>query len=183
MAAQPPSGVVDARQPFEPGADPSDPSQRQGIGSPDEPIQITLDVSGATIDCFEVCESDSDPLLGGNSIATFNEGPGNTYWITLHHAIAPMSWTTIRYNNDAFVEYLAHPANVNVDAFSNANDVLALIDILNGAWDPEYGDYSTDIDHSGLVNANDVLRLIDLLNGAASFEPYNGLESPDNTCP
>ncbi|UCC30261.1 MAG: hypothetical protein JSU86_18935, partial [Phycisphaerales bacterium] len=64
--AAPPGGVVDARQPNTPSAS----LPRQGIGSQNEPIIITLDpaVEGAE-QCFMICETAADTLLGSNAVA------------------------------------------------------------------------------------------------------------------
>ncbi|MCH8251246.1 MAG: FG-GAP repeat protein [Planctomycetes bacterium] len=179
----PPSGTVDARQPHNPGAgQDQEAALRQGIGSADEPIVIVLSASGASSDCFTLCETSADSVLGANGIASVTEEPPGTHTIVLNHAIAPGGWTTISYGGGT-VAYLSHPANANADGLSNANDVLSLIDVLNGVIVPPFGMYSVDIDHSGALNASDVLRLIDLLNGAIPYDVWNGVAKPDNTCP
>ena len=68
--------------------------------------------------------------------------------MVLSHANAPGARTAISVGTVS-VSYNSHPANVNADQFSNASDVLALIDILNGVVEPVCGDLSTDIDHRG----------------------------------
>ena len=121
-------------------------------------------------------------VLGENDISSVTETGNGVYEIVLNHAIAPGAWTTISYPGGS-VAYLSHPATSNADGFSNANDVLSLIDVLNGVIVPPFGMYSVDIDHSGALNASDVLRLIDLLNGAIPYDVWNGVAKPDNTCP
>ncbi|MCH7705294.1 MAG: hypothetical protein IIB61_09280 [Planctomycetes bacterium] len=183
ISIDPPPGTEDARQPHNPGAgQDQDPALRQGIGSLAEPIVMVLSASGASADCFTLCETAADSELGANGIASVTEGPPGTYTIVLNHAIAPGAWTTISYPGGS-VAYLSHPANANADGFSNASDVLALIDVLNEVIVPPFGMYSVDIDHSGALNASDVLRLIDLLNGAIPYDVWNGVAKPDNTCP
>ena len=181
-AASPPDGTVDARQPHEPAAD----LPRQGVGSSTELIAIVLDppVSGAE-GCFELCETMPDPLLGANSIATVTHTGDGTYEIVLDHVITAGAVTTIEYTGDgSYVAYVAHSANVNADGVSNADDVLALIDILDGAASPPWEAHSTDANHGGMATAADVLRVIDLLNGAAQYDSWLGTQLPGNTsCP
>ena len=70
------------------------PGDRQGIGSPDEPIVLELDVVGNAADCFELCETSADPILGANGIASVAEVPDGIYSIVLNHAIAPGAFAT-----------------------------------------------------------------------------------------
>lgn len=181
VSAVPPSGTVDARQPH--GV--NDPLPRMGIGSPTDPIRVTLSVTGAS-ECFEVCETATDSLVGAVSIATVSEMSGSQYEIVLSRAITAGAVTTIRFLGDgSFVSYIAHPANVNGDGVSNPVDILFMIDILNGVSVPPHGTYGTDIDRSNATNPADVLRVIDLLNGAGAFEVWNGIARPVNSgeCP
>jgi hypothetical protein len=185
ILAEPLDGTVDARQPHEYNAS----LPRQGIGSPGppaEPITIHLDppVSGAE-DCFVLCETAADSLLGPNSISTVTEVGSGVYSIVLDHAITAGAVTTIEYMaGGGFVEYTSHPANVDSDSASSAVDILAIIDILNGAAASPWGIYSEDIDHSGLGTPADILRVIDLLNGADEFDIWLGVTRPENTsCP
>ena len=184
VASDPPDGVLDARQPHPPGGgEDQAPANRQGIGAPDDPIGINVDASGASPGCFTLCETAPDPVLGANSIVSVTEAPSMVYAIVLHHAIAPGSWTAITYGDGDSVHFLSHPANANADGFSNANDALALIDMLNMAAEPPFGMLSTDINHSGVFDATDVLRLIDLLNGAIPYMPWLNVATPIDTCP
>ncbi|MCH8252388.1 MAG: hypothetical protein IID36_08060, partial [Planctomycetes bacterium] len=180
LNADPADGTTDARQPFGPGDDPSDPAARQGIGSAGEPIVLALDVVGLGAECFAICESNPDAVLGANAIASVTEGPPGTYAIVLNHAIAPGEVSNIRVGGTATVVYLSLPADSNADDVSNANDVLALIDALNGVIVPPFGVYSVDIDHSGAFNASDVLRIIDLLNGGGNLDEWLGATAPSN---
>ncbi|MFQ5415088.1 MAG: hypothetical protein ACE5E6_11580, partial [Phycisphaerae bacterium] len=182
LEADPADGTQDARQPWDPGDPNDDPAARQGIGSADEPIVLTLDTAGLSADCFSVCETTPDPVLGANGIASVTEDPAGTYTLVLNHAIAPGGWTNVLVGNASLVAYLALPADANADGLSNANDVLTLIDVLNDVVVPPFGLFSTDIDHSGIANASDILRIIDLLNGAGTLDAWNGVGAPDNVC-
>ena len=99
--------------------------------------------------------------------------------VSLSERIALVEWTTLTHvPSGSEVRIAALPSDVNGDTQASANDVLVLIDALNGAIDP-LAEYQTDIDRSGLTNPSDVLRVIDLLNGAGVYEEFLGLSLPD----
>ena len=99
---------------------------------------------------------------------------GNIYSVAI-----PKAWTTITHWPTGAVTRIGYlPADVNNDKLSNANDVLYLINVLNGVIDPTPPAYQTDTDRSGAANANDVLRVIDLLNGAGAYDEYLDAELP-----
>ncbi len=183
QSANPPSGIVDARQPYPPDDDSLE--ARQGIGGSQEPITVTLDVPLAEAHCFTVCETAEDPALGFNTIENVTEGPANVYETQLLRPITPGAVTTIEYDGDTYVEYVSHPGNVNGDLFADRLDMLALIDFLNGVTTVPYGLYSVDIDHSGEADALDVLRIVDLLEGVGLYDPpWAQTQRPTNTsCP
>ena len=88
-------------------------------------------------------------------------------------------WTIITHNaSESSVRIGYLPADVNNDKLSNANDVLFLIDVLNGVISPAPPAYQTDTDRSGITNPSDVLRVIDLLNGAGVYDEYLNAELP-----
>ncbi len=179
--ASPPSGTVDARQPYPPSAF----LPRQGIGSPGgagarrESIVIELNPPLADAEgCFELCETKPDPILGANSInSVINQGAG-FYELVLHHAITAGGVTTIEYQGGgSYVEYTAHPSNVDAGPTINASDVNEHVECCllrepggpcpNGAvWGP----YSCDINRSLLVTPADMLGVIDLINGAGVWD-------------
>lgn len=175
LAADPPSGTVDARQPHTLG----DPAALQGIGGcPEEPITLMPGEAGATAGCFSLCETAEDPS-GPNSVASVADNGDGTYTVCLSRPITANAVTVISYEGGGSVTYTAHPANVNSDGVAGAGDVLALIDILNGQSAPVHGAYSSDIDHSGATGGADVLRTIDLLNGATGYPLQNLTPLPD----
>ncbi len=180
-AALPPDGVIDARQHHNPGTV----LPRQGIGSNDETIIITLDppVEGAE-DCFVLCETVVDSILGPNQIDTVTHAGGGAYEITLDQAITGGAVTTIQYLGDSsYVSYTSHPANVNGDTSAAPADILSIIDCLN-AVGPPCNIYQCDADQSGICGPPDILRVIDLLNGAGEFDPWLNTPLPESTsCP
>ncbi len=180
--AIPPDGVVDARQPNTP----SNSLPRQGIGSADEPITITLDPATDEAEhCFTICETAADVLLDPNAITSVTYLGNGQYKIVPDHAITAGAVTTIQYMGDgSFVEYTSHPANVNADSQSAPSDILRVIDYINGVATSPWGIYSEDVDHSGLLGPPDILRVIDLLNGAGVFDSWLNTPLPVNTsCP
>ena len=93
--------------------------------------------------------------------------------------IADVVWTTITHDASGTSTRIGFlPADVNEDGISNANDVLALIDFLNGVGDA-LPVYKPDIDRSGASNTADVLRVIDLLNGGGVYQVYLNAELPE----
>jgi hypothetical protein len=187
--AVPPDGTVDAREPNSPTAL----LPREGIGSPGEPgtdresILIVLnprvpDAEG----CFRPCETREDPLLGPNRIQSVTYNGAGVYELVLDRAITAGGVTTIEYlGGGSFIDYTAHPANVNVDSFSDASDVQEHVDCcLSALCAPAWGRYSCDIDRSGLVTAADALAVIDLLNGTQAWDVWLGSPLPTRgTCP
>lgn len=178
--SDPPSNLIDARRPY--AAD----GQLVGIGSASEPIIIALDppASGAG-GCFELCETD-DGSLEPNAIVQVVEGEPGIYQVFLDRPITPYAITRIRYTGDGSgIQYTSHPGNVDASSYADADDVLHLIDTINGQAECPYGLYSCDVDRSGAINSGDVLREIDVLNGADLPQGWNDTLVPQNfaVCP
>jgi|CXWL01.1.fsa_nt_gi hypothetical protein len=186
--AEPPSGTVDARQPHPMNS----PALRQGIGAPGvpgvtaEPIRIQLGpmVTGAR-DCFRLCETAIDPVLGANGIGSVLDLGGGLYEITLTHAISMRAVTTIEYTGDgSFVQFISHPANTNGNSAAVPSDILDLIDHLNGVRVPPLTAYQCDFNRSVVCTPADIITLVDLLNGVGLWDEWNGTARPSNTtCP
>ncbi|MGB2987155.1 MAG: hypothetical protein WBE26_14890, partial [Phycisphaerae bacterium] len=82
--------------------------------------------------------------------------------------------------------FTSHPANTDYDGVSDAADVLAIIDYINGVDTPPWDiQYSADCDHSGVIGPADILCVIDLLNGADLYDPWLDALLPecDGCCP
>jgi hypothetical protein len=189
-SAAPADGTVDARQPNARNA----PLPRQGIGSPGGPgtrresIVVVLDPSVPDGEgCFSLCETKTDPSLGANAIQTVTYLGAGVYELVLEHAIPAGGATTIEYLGDgSFIDYTAHPANVDGGSFSDAPDIQEHIDCcLSGLCPPVWGAYySCDIDRSTLVTPADTLAVIDLLNGTQLWDIWFGSPLPTRgTCP
>jgi hypothetical protein len=172
----PPSGAVDARQPFDPitGAPLLGIDQVVAIGPP-----------GADPSCFSLCETG---VLGSpNEIIAVNEVAG-VYTIEFDRPITPGKVTTVTYTNgvgnETTGEFISHPANANADGVADAQDVSDLVAALDGPGSLPFGDLSMDIDHSGAFTALDVLAAVNLLNGSDMLDPWDGTALPvSNTCP
>jgi hypothetical protein len=177
----PPSGVIDARQPHPQ----DDPAARQGID--------TLVVEGpAGLDdprCLEnwtLCETAEDGR-GPNAISSVFDNGDGTFTVTLDRTISMGQVTTVTYTDANSVawrgEFTSLPADVSSDGLSGPVDILAIVDILNAVAVAPWGLYSSDVDHSGDANPADILRVIDLLNGADQFDPWINVSAPPcGTC-
>lgn len=172
----PPSGAVDARQPFPPGK----PHIRQGIQT------ITANgPAGAPIVCWSLCESGYPET--SNTIGNIVESPDGTYTITLIRPITSGAATTLKYTptngTPSMGVYIAHPGNVNSDSTTAPSDIIDLVDHLNGVRNPPLAIWQCDIDRSGLCAPADILGEIDLLNGVNEFQVWNGTPKPTTLCP
>ena len=183
ISSNPASGVVDARQPH--ACDDDTLSARHGIGGADEPIMINIGLPDADADCFALCESQPDPVLGANAISEVIESflPG-VYEIRLARPITPGAVTRVYYRDGSYVSLIAHPANVNADDTSARADVFSLLEHMNDIAPAPYDPYSVDINHSGGVDPGDLLALIDLLNGAGLHTEWSATTKPTpGDCP
>ena len=172
VSSDPPDGAIDARQPSEPdGANPT--------GWSEVLLTFDGDTSALTVEDFTITLDPPGvpPILafvfpaGNDAVLQFGDFAADP--------IPPGHWTIITHNaSESSVRLGYLPADVNNDKLSNANDVLFLIDVLNGVISPAPPAYQTDTDRSGATNGNDVLRVIDLLNGAGVYDEYLNAELP-----
>ena len=169
VCSSPTDGAIDARQPSEPDGTAADgwdsieltfDADASGVAAAD--FELTLDPPGETPQIVDVIAD------------------GTVVTLQLAALIPLESWTTVMHLPSGMsIRFGYLPADANNDGTSNANDVLFLIDALNGAVDPPPAMHQTDTDRSGAANANDVLRVIDLLNGAGEYDVWNGAALPD----
>lgn len=107
-------------------------------------------------------------LVGGTNVVT----------LKLSEPIEAGAWTTIRLEpSGTQIRFGSLPGDVNGDGTSSLNDILSLINRLNGVISLPI--WSTDINRSQQTEPSDILRLIDLLNGAGEFDVWNGVSLPD----
>ena len=177
------TGTVDARRPFAQKA----PMIREGIGSADEPVLLLLTPNADGLEtCFSLCETAPDPDLGANAISSVVRLPSGLYQLQLDHAIPAGEATTLSYTGDgSFIHAIAHPGNVNGDAFADPQDVISLMDCcLDQTCTPPWADRSCDIDRSGKRTPLDILTTIDLLQGSGAWSAWNQTPKPPVTgCP
>ncbi|MCH8252482.1 MAG: hypothetical protein IID36_08535 [Planctomycetes bacterium] len=168
ITSEPQCGAIDARQPSAP--DGSDPA---GWDS----ITMTFDEPPGEMNAEDFAVVISPP--GSGPVVTDVTMDGNTATVHFDGFIPTQAWTTItHWPTGAATSIGCLPADVDNNTLSNANDVLFLIDVLNGVIDPAPPAYQTDTDRSGATNANDVLRVIDLLNGAGAYDEYLNAKLP-----
>lgn len=168
VSSEPPDGAIDARQPSDP-----DGSNPDGWSS----VQITFSgsVAGLEPGDFSTSELGGDGIAPG--VASVTEVDTDTVEVTLTGAIEPGAWTTVTHVASGTGVQLGYlPADVDGNATSVAQDLLVLIDVINGVTSRP--DYATDVDRSGLTGASDVLREIDLLNGAGVYDAWLGVSLP-----
>ncbi|UCC30027.1 MAG: hypothetical protein JSU86_17740 [Phycisphaerales bacterium] len=171
----PPNGAVDARQPHPP----SDADDRQGIDT----VVVEAPAGAHHLDCWSLCETALDPLLGANAIISVDDNGNGTYTIALARTITAGAVTTITYTDDDAGEhrgaFTSHPGNVNGDTQAAPSDILKIIDYINGLDVSPWGIYNEDVDQSGMLGPPDILRVIDLLNGAGTFDPWLNVPLPE----
>jgi hypothetical protein len=101
-----------------------------------------------------------------------------TFDITLSGVIPALQCTTITFMGTSpgqKLQYRSHPANTNLDAFSNTQDVLAIVAALNsGAANLPDNLARYNVDRAGGVNTQDILREVQLLNGTNTTQVFNG---------
>jgi hypothetical protein len=163
LSSSPPQGAIDARKPTDP-----DGTNAYGWHS----FDLTFSVYAS----LQIPEDFSVTQEGGITVAppiTGVAAADDTHVaITLETIIETRAWTTITHlgsNTRVRVGYL--PGDVDADGMSNAQDVVALTEVLDGVGGP-LPIWSVDIDRSGAVTAADLLEVVDLLNGAEAYEPY-----------
>jgi len=174
---EPPDGAVDARQPH-PG---DDPGMRQGFHE----FLIQGPVGADNLRCWSPCESLTEGYSNAINGVT-NHGNGQ-FTLSLVRPISAGAVTTLTYTDDAGNKqtgsFSLHPGNVNGDSYAAPDDILNIIDCLNGFGldtNCPWGMYSADVDRSDLVTPADVLMVIDLLNGAGTNDPW--ANTPRPTC-
>lgn len=169
-------GILDASRPFPP----SDATQLLGIDT----IQVTAPAGADLVGCWTLCDTASPATANG--VASVTDNGGGQYTIKLARPITAGAVTKITYaGTSTFARYIAHPANMNVDGFANATDVIALVNALNGTAPLPIGLLSGDVDRSGAVTPADLLDLVGLLNGEGDYTIWNNTPkpAPNANCP
>jgi len=176
VSSDPQHGWIDARAPLFEGSP-------AGWSAVDITFNAECNASGLGTGDFaitEVCDpGNCDEVAPG---AAGFAGSGNAGTLTLDRPLDPKAWTVISLvgGNAEDVIYLGFlPADSDASGFSNANDIVQVVDYVNDATaggSPPW--HSTNIDRSQYITANDIIELIDLLNGAGDYEAYFGATLP-----
>ncbi len=157
-----------------------------GVGTPNEgaiqfsPISVTF--SGAPVpspstgNIVVSCTGGVCPVVTG--VGGSGAGP---YLITLDRPIPPGHCTTIQFAGSAAgapLQYRSQPGNVSLNALTNTQDLLNLVQALNNGAAAQVGNrarYNVNRSTGATpVNTQDLLRLVQLLNGTLTTEPFNG---------
>ncbi len=163
LSSTPPDGAIDARSPFEPGT-------TKATGWSHIDLHLVGDVATLAPEHFEI-------LSAAEVVPTIQSvsGADGNARVQLSGPIPVGACTLLRHTPTGFTARLTyHPADVNGDGQSNPADILALIDDINGVFEPALPVSRCDIDRSDACSPLDILTLIDLLNGAESNRPWNG---------
>jgi hypothetical protein len=100
------------------------------------------------------------------------------YSLTLSGVIPPGECTTLTFTGTVPVQrlqYQSQPGNVNLDASTNTQDLLALVAALNnGAAAARANLARYDVNRSGAANTGDVLRVVQVLNGTNTLQSFSG---------
>lgn len=168
LASMPPSGAIDARQPFDP-----DGANVDGWDS----LELTFgDMPRSPVFAadFEVTHVlDDGSVSAGPAVASVLVVDPLTVRLELDGPIQPGGWTRVDHlvsGQSVCLGYL--PGDANGDGTSNpALDITAWIDCLQqGGCDLWQG----DINRSGSTDVVDLPRLIDLYNGAQTLQSWTG---------
>ncbi len=103
------------------------------------------------------------------------------YSVTLSGPIPPSQCTTLTFAGTAAgvkLQYQSQPGNVSMDAITNTQDLLTLVQALNNGTANQAGNLARfNVNRSAggsPVNTQDLLRIIQLLNGTLTTQAFNG---------
>ncbi|MCH7995067.1 MAG: hypothetical protein IIB57_11585, partial [Planctomycetes bacterium] len=175
----PPTGVVDARQPHSR----TNPAEKRGIWL----VTVAADVDALDETRWSICETqtDGDPLR----IRKIDDNGNGTYRLILSRKITAGGTTTLTFSSDGRTStgvFKSHPGNVNGDAIVSVADILSFIDCCtNRICTPAWGQYSCDINHaSGFqgMEPEDLRTLFAILTGNQSFDSWMASARPPESC-
>lgn len=175
--------TIDARRPFPPNT----PAQRAGFTSMILTFSGTPGTGEDAANDYQVTQIPAQTPPIPPTISSVVAGPGaNQKTINFNVPIQPNKWTCVRHiasNSRRCIGYL--PADANSNRAALPNDILDIIDNLNGVRNPPLVIHQCDIDRSGICAPADILTEIDLLNGTNGFPVQNGdtLEACPSTTP
>ncbi|UCC32536.1 MAG: hypothetical protein JSU86_09680 [Phycisphaerales bacterium] len=164
--SEPPDGAIDARQPSKP--DGSDPAGWDSIN-----ITMTGAAGAIAADDFSLTV---DPQGTAPDIADVSVD-GNVVTLELAGFIPTGKWTQFTHDCSGTSVCLGYlPADVSNDRTSAPNDILWVIDCINGVRTCEI--WQCDADRNGVCGPPDIMRVIDLLNGAGVYDVWLNVSIP-----
>lgn len=169
VATDPPDGAIDARRPL-------DSPTGSPLGWTTLEITLTDDLcSVAPADFLVVQEGGTSEVP---TVSGVDQLAPTTFLVTLSRPIEPGAWTIVTHVGSGLSTRIGFlPGDVNGDATSDGDDILALMDALTGAGDA-LPVWATDVDRSGRMVPPDLLELIDLLEGTDSSPGWRGVSLP-----
>jgi hypothetical protein len=176
--ANPPNNTIDARFPHAI----NDKNVVFGFDSVTIDMPACAVASGVNAGMFTVTETGGTPAIVP-TVTMVTPVDSDTVTLTLSHKIEPKAWTVIALNGTSDKICLGFlPADVNGSRGSNAQDITAIVNAINGAVPRPTS--STDINRSGgNPNAQDITAVVNLLNGAAEFDVWLNQTLVASPCP
>ncbi len=166
LSTDPPNCEVDAGQPHPIG----DNTSPQGW------MSIDFDFDGACVPANTTNDFSIRTVPGGAPPPAITGVVNNLATTTVNFGgvIPTNEWTCVTHTTLGVEKCIGFlPADVNASLGSNAQDITALINSLNGVVPRPI--FATDVNRSGPpANPQDITGLINLLNGAGAFIPWNG---------
>ena len=163
----PPNCAVDAGIPH----DPNDAAAELGI----QTIEMTFDSDPSALTTADF-EMNVLPFGGAPSVTDVTSVDEKTLRMTFSRIIDTNRYTCLRHKpSDRKFCWGYLPADSDASTLSETDDVLALMDNLDGMFGPPpMPVVQCDINRSGGCTPQDVLSSVNLLNGASDFDVWDG---------
>ncbi len=154
--------IVDARRPHPQ----NQAATRQGFNSMTLTFQNPRGTGEDAANDFQVTQIPATTPPVPPTISSVTAVNATTITLNFSAPVQPNRWTCVRHiasNKQRCIGFLPADANSNLAALPN--DILAIIDSLNGVRNPPLVIHQCDIDRSGVCAPADIIAQIDLLNG------------------
>lgn len=163
----PPNCAIDAGIPH----DPNDAAAKFGI----QTIEMTFDSDPSALTTADFAVN-VFPISGAPSVTDVTSVDEKTLRMTFSRIIDTNRYTCLRHKpSDRKFCWGYLPADSDASTLSETDDVLALLDNLDGMFGPPpMPVVQCDINRSGGCTPQDVLSSVNLLNGASDFDVWDG---------